>query len=148
MINRLVDGICKALASEFGEDVRIYTEKVEQGFTRPALFAEVVKSELELFRGDRYYLQTELNISYYPKRQGRNEDMCDVALRLSEALDVIELDGEPLRRTGASQLIEGDRVVSNAHYDFFVRYKPDNEDNTELMWEDKLIIKEKGAFDE
>jgi hypothetical protein len=140
--------VCKALSEEFGEEVRIYTERVEQGFTRPALFVEVVKAESELFRGDRYYLQTELNVSYYPQRQGRNEDMCDVALRLGEALELIELDGEPLRRTSASQSIEGDRAVSNAHYDFFVRHTRDNEEDTELMWEDKLTIKEKGDIDE
>ena len=43
MINKIIDGICAAIHSEFGKDYEIYTETAEQGLTEPCFSVICVK---------------------------------------------------------------------------------------------------------
>jgi hypothetical protein len=143
MISKLVDGVCRAISGEFGEEYHIYTEKQEQHFTRPCFFAEVTKSGIELFRGNRYYMQNGLKITYYPKYEGKNEDMTAVMQRLMSALDCIEVDGYPMENNGMSGVFDGNSAVLNIEFNFFVKMTaPSLSEDSEVMEEYKLGFKE------
>ena len=141
MTGKLRDGICRAINGEFGGDYRIYTEKIEQRFERPCFFVEVKSSDTQLFRGNRYHMQSRLLVTYYPLYTDKNEDMAKTAQRLSQCLEVTEPDGSPLRCSSCSHTFEKDCLLTDIGFDFFVIREPAEEDS-ELMWEYKLNFKE------
>lgn len=134
MVDKVIDGICRAIKGEFGEEYHIYTEKVEQRFTRPCFFVEVTKSSTELFRGDRYYMENGVLVTYYPQYVGKNSDMAVVSERLSHCLELIEADGEPLRCSSCRHTFDKDGMSTDLSYNFFVRIKK-VEDTPEIMEE-------------
>ncbi len=141
MINKLIDGVCRAIYNEFGEEYHIYTEKIEQRFTRPCFFAEVTDSSMELFRGDRYYMKNKVLVTYYPCYKDKNANMAKTAVRLSLCLNEIIVDDAPLMGLNCKQSFEKDSLAACAEYSFFVRLKGEKE-NCELMEEYTLNLSE------
>ncbi len=141
MINQVIDGVCRAINNEFGEEYHIYTEKIEQRFTRPCFFVKTEQSSTELFRGDRYFMKNKVLVTYYPCYKGKNQDMGEILQRLSLSLEVINVEAEPLRCTALSTSLSGDKAEAQAEYNFFVRLKKE-EEKPELMEEHTLNFTE------
>lgn len=137
---KIIDGICRALRAEFGEDYHIYTEKVEQNFKRPCFFVEKTSWSCELFRGDRYYAKGEFNVKGYVPYKG-NLEMGEISQRLSLALEEIYPDGEPLRSLSCAIGFEKDELECALEYGFYVKLQKEKED-TELMGCYDLYFKE------
>lgn len=134
MVNEIIDGICRALNGEFGEEYHIYTEKIEQRFTRPCFFVEIKESSMELFRGERYFMDCTALVTYYPPYKGKNEDMAQVSQRVSLCTQIIDVDGAPLRCSGCRHTTDKESITSELKFGFFVR-KTDNKEDRELMQE-------------
>ena len=49
MIEKIIDGICLAISSNFGDDVEIYTESIEQGLTDGSFAVVCVNPTKSLF---------------------------------------------------------------------------------------------------
>lgn len=150
MTNLIVDGVCKRLSEEFGEDYRVYTENVEQGFKEPCFFvcATSVQMTPVLCRGTegRYNRRQGVNVTFYPKQGGdvRNE-VYEVSERLIDILEYIEADGLTRGKEIIGEFIgdSPDIVASvNVIYEFTV-YKQ-NTDDTVLMGELKQEVDTNG----
>ena len=58
-LNKIIDGICEALNTEFGDGYEIYTEDVKQYLTEPCFSVVLVKPSQKQFLGKRYFRQME-----------------------------------------------------------------------------------------
>ena len=61
MIKDIINGIARRLAEEFG-DIKIYSEKVEQGFAKPCFAINCESIDNHLYRGRRYRTDNNIDI--------------------------------------------------------------------------------------
>ena len=116
MINKIIDSITLAIYEEFGE-VDIYTDSVEQGLEYPCFFVFCVAPSISHDFGRRYEHRNTFVVQYM------SNDMVekyDVAGRLFNALEVIEVDGKLFRATDTHSSFEDDILNFNLNYDGFM----------------------------
>lgn len=120
-LNKIIDGICEALNTEFGDDFEIYTEDVKQGLKEPCFSVVLLNPSVEQFLGKRYHRNNLFCIHYFPKSKHEAKAECfDVQERLQDCLELIAVDGDLTRGTGMhGEVVEG--VLSFfVDYDMFV----------------------------
>ena len=116
MINIIIDGICVAINSEFGDSHEIYTEAVEQGLKEPCFSVLCINPKTEQFLGKRYFRTNQFCIHYFPGSDEPRSECNSVSERLFSSLEIIEVDGELVRGTDMHcEVVDG--VLS-----FFVNY--------------------------
>ena len=122
MINSIVEGIAKALDSEFGEECTIYTDSVEQGLKEPCFFITLLNHTDTPYPGGRRFRENLFCIQYLPKDDQKGKEECfEVMDRLIPCLNWIEAEGDKVMgRKMNGELSEG---VLNffVNYDMFVR---------------------------
>lgn len=119
MINDIVNGISNALYEQYGQDKKIYTENIEQGFSEPCFFIAVLETKQTRYIGNRYKLTIPINVHYFPATKAKKREMQDVAQVLHFALQRITLaNGDMLN--GFSLHWE---IVEDVLH-FFVTYMP------------------------
>lgn len=119
MINNIVNGISDSIYKQYGQDKKIYTENVEQGFNEPCFFIAVLEAKQARYIGNRYKLTVPVNVHYFPSTKAKKREMQDVAQVLHFALQRITLaNGDMLN--GFSLHWE---VVEDVLH-FFVTYMP------------------------
>lgn len=116
MINRIIDGISIALNAEFGDNYKIYTESIEQGFKEPCFFILCLNPTNELFRKKKYYRQNLFCIQFFPQGEDKRMECFEVLERLYQAIEII-LVGED-RQMGTKMHGE----VNDGVLSFFVNY--------------------------
>lgn len=136
MINECVSGVCGAIAEEFGEGYRIYTEMIPQGFTEPCFFVAVESEEITPIRGKRYDWRHNISVIYSPAHgDDEREDAQNKLFDLMDILEYIEVGGDKVRGDGIKGSIETDEQGAYASCDVtykYVVYKR-KADDTELM---------------
>jgi hypothetical protein len=91
MINKIIDGISKAINEEFGNGYEIYTEEVEQGLQEPCFSIVCVEPSNNLFRQNRYFRQNKFCIHYFPSTNNARNECQAVMERLYDCLEWIEI---------------------------------------------------------
>lgn len=120
MIQKIIEGISKALYEEFGDGYTIYTEETRQNMKEPCFFVLCVSPKHELFLGRRYFDEHKICVHYMPKDTRNYRQEChDVADRLNYCLERIEVDGS-LRGKKMSHEISDGVLLFFVHYDIFV----------------------------
>ena len=130
MINSIISAISKALYSEFGEGYEIYTEKIEQGLSEPCFFISSLTQNSSQFFSSRYKKNNLFSIQYFPSSQEIKAECNDVAERLNECLEWIEVDGDLIRGTNLSSEIADDVLNFTLNYNFFAVSKSNNDVDT------------------
>lgn len=120
MINNIVDGICLAINAEFGDDFKIYTEKIEQGLDEPCFYVQRLNHGSDLFLHDRYMRTNQFAIQYFPATEDAQSECADVADRLFLCLDVVGLDDGSVRGSQMESIIEDSVLTVTVNYNFFV----------------------------
>ncbi len=115
MINKIVDGISKALNQEFGDEYEIYQNNVLQGVKEPCFFIAVLEPSKEQLLQNRFLQRNPFDVHYFPKRWDDNREMQEVAERMLDCLEWI-IPEEPIHGTEIRWQIE-DGVLH-----FFVSY--------------------------
>lgn len=119
MINDIVNGISNAIYEQYGQDKKIYTESIEQGFTEPCFFIAVLETTQARYIGNRYKLTVPVNVHYFPATNAKKREMQDVAQTLYYALQRITLvNGDMLN----GFKLHWEIVEDVLH--FFVNYMP------------------------
>lgn len=119
MINDIVAAISNAIYAEYGQNKRIYTESIEQGFKEPCFFIAVLEAEQSRYIGNRYKLTVPVDVHYFPGTKAKRREMQDVAQVLHFSLQRITLaDGDMLN----GYALHWEVVEEVLH--FFVTYKP------------------------
>ena len=127
MINKIIKGISQALYAEFGEEYEIYTENVEQDLKEPCFFIQCVNPKIQRFRGNRYYRENPIIIQYFPKSKDYRHECFNVIDRMYMALELINIDGEPVLGKGIDSNIFDGILTFTISYDMFVFVEDDVE---------------------
>ena len=120
MINKIIDGVSIDINSCFGDEHEIYTESIEQGFHEPCFFIECLNPTVEQFLGERYFRQNQFCIHYFPASANKRAECYSVMEQLSNALEIIEVDGEEIRGTKMHGEVVDEMLHFFVNYDMFV----------------------------
>ena len=106
-MNDLKDAISITLDTEF-PNADIHTENIKQGFQEPCFFIKVLTSNLDREVGRRYKKHMYLDIHYFSDSEEVNRDCENIASRLNELLDYINVRGSLLRsRNKHHEIVDG-----------------------------------------
>lgn len=92
MINRIIDGISKAINMEFGDEYEIYTETIEQGLKEPCFSIVCLNPTNGLFRQNIYFRKNQFCIHYFPATSYKKEESQEVTERLYNCLEYVEIE--------------------------------------------------------
>lgn len=130
MINDVISGVCKVIREEFGQDYAIYTEQTEQA-ARPCFYVYLAEDEITRLVGRRYDIKHSIGITYVPEEgDSPREEIHDVALRLMDVLEYIDLDG-PTEGTNIKSSVIYDEVPflsCSVDYKYTIYKKPKEEE--------------------
>lgn len=117
MLNEIVKGVARQLNAAFGDGYEIYQNMVRQGLSEPCFFIGVLQPEQQPLLGSRALRLNPLVIQYFPRAAGNNAEMLEVADKLLEILEFIQLlNGDLLHGTKMRYEIQNDILH------FFVNY--------------------------
>lgn len=141
MIEKIITGILAALEEEFGDTYSFYTEEIEQGLEKPCFFIFCLNLSMNLFRGGRYQNKNQFSIRYLSGSPEPMKDCGKVAERLFHCLELITVDGDLLRGSGAKAVIDGGSLTYTVNFDYF-SYIPNTETKMELLENSNTQVKE------
>lgn len=127
MINKIIDGICIAINSEFGEDYEIYTETVEQGLVEPCFSVVCINPASEQVLGKRYFRTNQFCIHYFPSSADKNAECNSVLEKLMNCLELITVNNDLIRGTVMHGEVADDVLNFFVNYDMFVYKKQTKE---------------------
>jgi len=126
MINKIIDGISVALNAEFGDTYEIYTESIEQGLQEPCFSIVCLNPTMNQFLGNRYFRTNQFCIHYFPTSEDKNMQCNEVRERLFNCLEIINVDGDPVRGTKIETDFTDDVLNFFINYDMFVKKVEDD----------------------
>jgi hypothetical protein len=133
-LNKIIDGICEALNTEFGDAYEIYTEDVQQNLTEPCFTVVLVKPSTKQFLGKRYYRTNLFCIHYFPQsKDNAKSESFDVQERLMDCLEYITVDGDVTRGTQMNGEMNDGVLSFFANYDMFVVKEVEGEPEMETL---------------
>ena len=124
MIKKIIDGICLAINSKFG-DCEIYTESVKQGLEDGSFSIVCLNPTNTQFLGKRYFRTNQFCIHYFPKTDEPRSECLEVLESLHDALEIIEVDGDSIRGTNMTNEMDDGVLHFFVNYNFFTIRKSD-----------------------
>jgi hypothetical protein len=95
VINSIIEAISISLNAEFGDNYKIYAEKLKQGFQEPCFFISCINPTNELFLNRRYFRTNQFVIQYFPAdNTGEKTECNEVAERLYLCLEWITFNND------------------------------------------------------
>jgi hypothetical protein len=136
MEEKIKNAIETALNNCFGDEFRIYDEKVSQGLQKPCFFIRTIKSEIQSMIMNRGILDVVFEIEGYSK-SGLYEELTDMLEKIFEAIKIVQNDNEKYFAFRREASCEKDKVIIEAEYRVSIYI---TEDSSELM--EKLEMNE------
>ena len=134
MVNKLVDGITRAIYHQFGQEYHIYTENKVQEMKDPCFFVSCVSPDDKRVIGNRYKLTNKFCIQYFPCSDEPKRECNTIRDALVMALEYIEVEKEGLvEGTHFSAEYTNDFLTVFVNYDFYVYRKTDKEQKMEEL---------------
>lgn len=116
------DGISEQLYKCFGEQYEIYPEEVKQGLKKPCFFIKLIKPSFTKERDEIYYAENLYCVHFFPENTKEPKAECYATLdRLYMALELIEINGNPVRGIGMNGEIHDEILQFHVNYNVFVR---------------------------
>lgn len=144
MVNKLVDGIVRAISAAFGDEYEIYTEPVTQNLTPPCFLVETVQPEYEHYFWKRYREKVSFCIHYFPKGPDAAEECNAVFDRLTDCLEYITVEDRLIRGTGMkAEFPDGEAMHFLVDYEVFLQ----SVDETDKMGDYSLEMEVRGEKD-
>ncbi len=131
MINKIIDGICVAINSEFGDPYEIYTESIEQGLIEPCFSVLCLNPTINQVLGKRYFRTNQFCVHYFPSSNEKRSECQAVIDRLMGALEYITIDGDQCRGTEMHCEVVDDVLSFFVNYDLYVYKDVQVEDSME-----------------
>ena len=121
MTEDIIEAVCAAIYTEFGEGYELYTEAVAQNMQTPCFFVMSINPKLERFLGNRYLRHTPIAVQYFPSDEQNARSECEAAAeKLFLILDQIPFDNGYINGTQVSSEIADGILNFFITYDFFV----------------------------
>lgn len=128
MINKIKDGIIRAIHKEFGDKYEIYPESIEQGLQEPCFYVECLNKSNEQFLNNRYFREHFFIVQYFPESNEKNSECDDVVERLFDCLEYITVDNDLVRGTQMKAEMVDDVLHFRINFNLFV-HKIEQKDN-------------------
>lgn len=133
MLNDMIDAVSLKLTEEFGTEVAVYKEPVEQGESTPCFFVYLQTSNQKKMLGKRYFLEQKFAIHYHPCTTNKNSEIFDTIERLSIALEYMTLEGDLIRGTKMNYEVVDNILHFLVNYNFYVYRELETIDVMESM---------------
>lgn len=106
-INKIIGAVAAAFKSNF--DLKVYQDNVEQGLEIPCFYIALIDPAMVPIPGKGTQLTVPLDVHYFPKTDGDNAELADMAMRLLQVLEIISLsDGSCIRGTDRrAEIVDG-----------------------------------------
>ena len=127
VIKKIIDGICTAINSKFGDDYEIYTESIEQGLKEPCFSVLCLNPTTEQFLGKKYFRTNQFCIHYFPSSEEKKSECYNVIEKLTDILELINVDGALMRGTDMKSEIIDDVLSFFVNYDMYVYKQTESE---------------------
>lgn len=122
--------IAKMIYNNFGNDVKIYSEMIEQGFLRPCFFICIDNGKFKKFLDKDKTFCFKCHIYFFPEKSEQlNEEMMDASFKLFDGCEKIYLVCNKLKYLDANYSIKDDRLIFNVDF----KMKIDNENEFAFM---------------
>ncbi|BFH27038.1 hypothetical protein PMJ1TS6_08010 [Paenibacillus melissococcoides] len=119
-VNDVRSGVISAL-NKLYPDMDIYGEEIKQGLEEPCFFVKLFPMSQDRMQGRRYVRYHSFDIHYFPFSQtDANEEMFEVAEKLLEHMEYIEVAGSICRGTNMEHEIVDGILHFKVDYDFHV----------------------------
>ena len=119
MVLNIIAAISAKIDMEFGESYTIYTEPVEQGFTKPCFFILNLSEAVKNYIGGRYFISYRFQITCYPTDQEPNTQLSDISGRLHQILEFLVVEGRLLRGAEITSKTQNNQLVFEISYGMF-----------------------------
>ena len=135
-VNNIIDGICTAINSEFGDEYEIYTELVEQGLKQPCFTVSCLRADISPMLPPRYYKTNLFCIYYFPEEDIQKRlPSHEVKERLYNALEYITVDGDLTKGSNMEgNMVNNDVLAFMVNYNMYV-VKEDSTSSIDIMGE-------------
>ena len=120
MINEVLKGITDALYAAFGDKYEIHTEASMQDMEAPAFFVRCINPDVPRGLTGRRKATLLFIVQYFPESDEPKKEINTVYERLSECLDLIEVEGKMVRGTIECKDISDDVMSATAEYTLFL----------------------------
>jgi hypothetical protein len=132
VINSIIAGISTALYDAFGERYEIFDDEIKQDLNEPCFFIACLNPTHKQFLGKRYFRTNNFCIQYFPESNAKQHECLEVAESMTECLEIVNVDGVPLRGTKMQYEVSGGVLNFFVNYDYFA-YKTEEETPMEDM---------------
>jgi hypothetical protein len=133
MINKVIDGISIKLNQVFGDNFKIYSEDVSQGFAEPCFFILTLNPKQTNLIGNRSLRQQLFDIHYFPAVQN-NTELQEKASDLFDAMEYITLvDGDLVHGTKMNYEIIDGVLHFYVSFNMIINKVTDPEDSMEIL---------------
>lgn len=142
MLNSIIDAIALKLSEEFGTEIPVYSEPVEQIENKPCFFVYLQTSNRKKMLGERYFMEQKFVIHYYPGTANKNSEILDTIERLNNALEYIVAEGDSLRGTKMNHEIVDNILNFFVNYNFYSYKQAEPKDKMENLMVEAGLKKE------
>lgn len=118
LLNEIISGISNALYDEFGQEYRIYKEKIEQGLKEPCFSILCVSPKVIKGLGNRYERNNMFCIHYFAKNKQFRTECLEVFERMADCLEYITVSGDLVRGLN----IHAEEITEDGIMHVFVDY--------------------------
>lgn len=126
------NAIAQRIHALFGEEYRIYPERVRQGLQLPAFFLRLIEvSEKKIF-WQRYARRYLFEITFEPEQESRM-DAADMAEQLISHLEWVPMEDGWIRGTDPRIHMADGILVMSLWFSLVVRKKPSEEEKMEKV---------------
>ena len=114
-----LSAVIKALRGVFGDEYRIYSEKLNTGFETPAFVLSPIITSEKLFMGQRYLSENNISIRFYCKNPDRNKLFPFVCNKISESFETLSIDNKLYRGQNLTFKEKQDYLEINISYNYY-----------------------------
>ena len=139
MINKIIDGICVAINSEFGDSHEIYTESIEQGLVEPCFSVLCLNPTINQVLGKRYFRTNQFCIHYFPGSSEKQAECLSALERLTDCLELIEIDGDLVMGTKMQGEVVDNVLSFFVNYDMYVYKEKTVEPSMETVTHNSVV---------
>lgn len=118
-INNLTDAIIKQLDEKI-PGITAYDEKIRQGFKEPCFFIKILTSGQDKELNNRYKKHVVYDIHYFSDKEEINTDCNNMADRIYEVLENVNVKGKLYRANKMTHEITDDVLHFNLQFDYHV----------------------------
>ena len=140
MINKIIDGISRAIWAEFGEKYEIYTQEVKQGLKKPCFSVLCINPVFKQYLGKRYFSMNQFCVYYFPENDIDNFKECnEVSERIFDCLELITVDKDIIRASNINSNINDGVLIFTVNYNLFVYKNKNSLSNMENIKQDTNV---------